>query len=63
MLNVLVPGGATATGMVPEHTPPEVRERSLDPGAMGPPIVWPASAHAHALTWMTPFIDGWMSQW
>ncbi|MFN2608443.1 MAG: SDR family NAD(P)-dependent oxidoreductase [Acidimicrobiales bacterium] len=45
-VNVLLPGGATATGMVPEDTPPEVRERLLDPAVMGPPIVWLASARA-----------------
>ncbi len=45
-VNLLLPGGATATGMVPEDTPPEVRERLLDPAVMGPPIVWLASARA-----------------
>ncbi len=45
-VNVLLPGGATATGMIPEDTPPEVRERLLDPAVMGPPIVWLASAAA-----------------
>jgi gluconate 5-dehydrogenase len=45
-VNLLLPGGATATGMVPEDTPPEVRERLLDPAIMGPPIVWLASAAA-----------------
>jgi NAD(P)-dependent dehydrogenase (short-subunit alcohol dehydrogenase family) len=45
-VNVLLPGGATATGMVPEDAPPEVRERLLDPAVMGPPIVWLASARA-----------------
>jgi hypothetical protein len=32
--------------MVPEDTPPDVRERLLDPSVMGPPIVWLASTHA-----------------
>jgi NAD(P)-dependent dehydrogenase (short-subunit alcohol dehydrogenase family) len=45
-VNLLLPGGATATGMVPEDTPPEVRDRLLDPAIMGPPIVWLASARA-----------------
>ena len=44
--NLLLPGGATATGMVPDDTPPEVRQRLLDPAIMGPPIVWLASADA-----------------
>ena len=42
-VNMLLPGGATATGMVPEDTPPEMLERLLDPAVMGPPIVWLAS--------------------
>ncbi|HTU95347.1 MAG TPA: SDR family oxidoreductase [Solirubrobacteraceae bacterium] len=39
-VNLLLPGGATATGMIPDGTPGEVRDRLLDPGIMGPPIVW-----------------------
>jgi NAD(P)-dependent dehydrogenase (short-subunit alcohol dehydrogenase family) len=45
-VNMLLPGGPTTTGMVPEDTPPEVRERLLDPAVMGPPIVWLASPRA-----------------
>ena len=45
-VNLLLPGGATATGMVPDDTPPEIRDRLLDPAVMGPPIVWLASAEA-----------------
>jgi gluconate 5-dehydrogenase len=45
-VNVLLPGGATATGMIPPDTPPEVRSGLLDPAVMGPPIVWLASAAA-----------------
>jgi NAD(P)-dependent dehydrogenase (short-subunit alcohol dehydrogenase family) len=45
-VNLLLPGGATATGMVPEEVPPETRARLLDPEIMGPPIVWLASAEA-----------------
>ncbi len=45
-LNVLVPGGATATGMIPEDVSDEVRAGLLDPAIMGPPIVWLASAAA-----------------
>lgn len=40
--NLLLPGGATATGMVPES----VRAGLLDPAVMGPPIVWLASPEA-----------------
>jgi gluconate 5-dehydrogenase len=45
-VNLLLPGGATATGMVPENAPEHVRSGLLDPAVMGPPIVWLASAEA-----------------
>ncbi len=44
--NILLPGGATATGMVPEEMPDERRASLLDPSVMGPPIVWLASPDA-----------------
>jgi gluconate 5-dehydrogenase len=42
-VNILLPGGATDTGMVPEDAPPRARAALLDPAIMGPPIVWLAS--------------------
>jgi NAD(P)-dependent dehydrogenase (short-subunit alcohol dehydrogenase family) len=45
-VNLLLPGGPTDTGMIPDDTPAEARERLLDPAIMGPPIVWLASAAA-----------------
>jgi len=48
-VNVLLPGGATRTGMVPdEHQPPSIE--LLDPAIMGPPIVWLASQAAAGVT-------------
>jgi len=44
--NILLPGGATATGMIPEEVSDELRANLLDPAIMGPPIVWLASPHA-----------------
>ena len=44
--NILLPGGPTATGMVPDEIDEEVRARLLDPSVMGPPIVWLASPDA-----------------
>jgi NAD(P)-dependent dehydrogenase (short-subunit alcohol dehydrogenase family) len=44
--NILLPGGATATGMLPDEIPDELRANLLDPAIMGPPIVWLASADA-----------------
>jgi gluconate 5-dehydrogenase len=45
-VNELLPGGATATGMVPEGVTEETRGRLLQPEIMGPPIVWLCSARA-----------------
>ncbi|MFZ0215596.1 MAG: SDR family oxidoreductase, partial [Candidatus Dormiibacterota bacterium] len=42
-VNLLLPGGGTRTGMVPDEVPAEVRAEMLDPAVMGPPIVWLAS--------------------
>ena len=48
-VNLLLPGGATATGMVPEGVPDDLRARLRDPAIMGPPIVWLASAAAEGV--------------
>src|SRR4051794_14774690 len=45
-VNLLLPGGATRTGMIPDETPAEVQSHLLDPALMGPPIVWLASDQA-----------------
>lgn len=44
-VNVLLPGGATDTGMLPPHAAPP-GGTVLHPSIMGPPIVWLASAGA-----------------
>jgi gluconate 5-dehydrogenase len=44
-VNVLLPGGATATGMLPDGGLPAGRQ-ILQPAVMGPPIVWLASEAA-----------------
>lgn len=48
-VNLLVPGGATDTGMIPDEVPAEARARLLDPAIMGPPIVWLAGAEAEGV--------------
>jgi NAD(P)-dependent dehydrogenase (short-subunit alcohol dehydrogenase family) len=45
-VNVLLPGGATDTGMIPDGVSDEARSRLLSPDVMGPPIVWLASPEA-----------------
>ncbi|MCZ0982178.1 SDR family NAD(P)-dependent oxidoreductase [Streptomyces diastatochromogenes] len=44
-VNLLLPGGATVTGMLPPGAVPE-GHGFLDPSVMGPPIVWLASDDA-----------------
>jgi NAD(P)-dependent dehydrogenase (short-subunit alcohol dehydrogenase family) len=44
--NLLLPGGATATGMIPEGMSEQARAGLLDPAIMGAPIVWLASPRA-----------------
>lgn len=44
--NILLPGGATATGMIPDEMADELRGNLLDPSIMGPAIVWLASPDA-----------------
>ena len=45
-VNILLPGGPTATGMMPDELPESTRARLLNPEVMGPPIVWLASDQA-----------------
>ncbi len=45
-LNVLLPGGATLTGMIPEGFPETRKSALLDPAIMGPPAVFLASDEA-----------------
>lgn len=46
--NILLPGGGTLTGMIPEHE--RTRAGLLRPEVMGPPIVFLASEEAEGLT-------------
>lgn len=48
-VNLLLPGGATATGMIPDDFPAERRHQLLDPAIMGPPIRWLCSPEAHGV--------------
>ena len=49
-VNILLPGGATATGMIPDELPEAARSGLLPPEIMGPPVVFLASAEAEGLT-------------
>jgi NAD(P)-dependent dehydrogenase (short-subunit alcohol dehydrogenase family) len=63
--NILLPGGATDTGMITEDVPDEVRARLLDPAIMGPPIVWLASPDAedvHDQRIVATEFEEWLAQ-
>jgi gluconate 5-dehydrogenase len=45
-VNMLLPGGATETGMVPAPGDRPAGLTLIDPAVMGPPIVWLASPEA-----------------
>ncbi len=49
-VNLLLPGGATATGMIPDDFPEAARRNLLPAAVMGPPAVFLASAEAAGLT-------------
>lgn len=49
-LNVLLPGGATLTGMIPEGIPEEARSKLLDPEIVAAPAVYLASDDSEHLS-------------
>jgi NAD(P)-dependent dehydrogenase (short-subunit alcohol dehydrogenase family) len=49
-VNLLLPGGATRSGMTPDSAPEDMRASWLDPAVMGPPVVWLASRASDGLT-------------
>jgi NAD(P)-dependent dehydrogenase (short-subunit alcohol dehydrogenase family) len=42
-VNLLLPGGATRSGMTPDDAPKDMQATWLDPAIMGPPVCWLAS--------------------
>ena len=49
-VNALLPGGATATGMIPEKVSPEIRSKLLAPDLVVPPLLWLASEASDDVT-------------
>jgi NAD(P)-dependent dehydrogenase (short-subunit alcohol dehydrogenase family) len=49
-VNLLLPGGATRSGMTPDSAPEDMQATWLDPAIMGPPIVWLASRASDGIT-------------
>jgi NAD(P)-dependent dehydrogenase (short-subunit alcohol dehydrogenase family) len=63
-VNLLLPGGATATGMLPEEVPAGLE--ALEPAVMGPPIVWLASSEAagvHDERIVAVDFERWLQDW
>jgi NAD(P)-dependent dehydrogenase (short-subunit alcohol dehydrogenase family) len=63
-VNILLPGSATNTGMIPDGLPAEVRANLLDPAIMGPPIVWlasPDAAGVHGERIVATNFDDWLA--
>jgi len=58
-VNALLPGGATATGMIPPGLPEEVRAQLLDPQVVVPPLLWLASAESDGFTARRLIADRW----
>jgi gluconate 5-dehydrogenase len=64
-VNILLPGGATNTGMIPLGTSEEIRKKFLDPDVMARPIAFLASDEAEGLTGqriVASDFDSWLSK-
>ncbi len=65
-VNVLLPGGATDTGMIPEGADPSIRAGLLAPEVMGRPAVFLASEEAEGLSGarlVAAEFDRWYADW
>ena len=63
-VNQLLPGGATATGMIPDGVTEAARARLLQPEIMGPPVVWLCSPQAAGVSGersVAAEFDDWLS--
>jgi len=49
-VNAILPGGATATGMIPEGVPEGLRAKLLEPEVMVPPLLWLVSTRSDGMT-------------
>jgi gluconate 5-dehydrogenase len=62
--NILLPGGATDTGMIPDAMRDQLRGTLLDAAIMGPPIVWlasPEAAGVHDERIVARDFDAWLA--
>lgn len=64
-VNLLLPGGATLTGMIPEDLPGQMRSRLLPASVMAEPIRWlcsPAAAGVHDQRIVASEFASWLTQ-
>jgi NAD(P)-dependent dehydrogenase (short-subunit alcohol dehydrogenase family) len=62
--NILLPGGATDTGMIPDAMRERLRANLLEPAIMGRPIVWlasPKAAGVHDERIVARDFDDWLA--
>ncbi len=63
-VNMLLPGGATLTGMIPDEADGQVRSRLLNPEVMAAPIRWLCSPQAEGVSGeriVATEFDGWLA--
>ena len=61
-LNVLLPGGATNTGMIPDNFPELKRKELIDPAIMGLPAVYLASDDASGINGQRIIANEWKEE-
>lgn len=49
-VNALLPGGATATGMIPDEVSADLRSKLLAPEVIEPPVIWLSSEESDGVT-------------
>jgi gluconate 5-dehydrogenase len=65
-VNMLLPGGPTVTGMLPEELTDDVRRLLLPASVMAAPILWLCSAAAEGVTGeriVAREFDAWVAEW
>jgi len=60
-VNAVLPGGATATGMVPDGVPDRIRATLLNPEVILPPVLWLASMDSDGVTGKRLIANRWGS--
>ncbi|MEV7969638.1 SDR family oxidoreductase [Sphaerisporangium sp. NPDC088356] len=64
-VNILLPGGATATGMIPDDVPDELTGSLLDPAVMAAPVRWLCAAESEGVTGerlVATEFDAWLKE-